>query len=160
MTIKRTAALLATTGIAVLAVLGATAAAASSAPSGTEHWLAENTNPESNTATLIVRGPLTNGGTINLQTGHVKLVGGTLNVSHRALHSVETVNARTCLGTVTASGTYKITGGTGAFRHVTGHGRYSVLVYSFFKRVKGKCAEDVVPYASTVLFTATGPLTG
>jgi hypothetical protein len=32
-------------------------------------------------ATLIARGPLTIGGTINLETGHVKLPGGTLSAT-------------------------------------------------------------------------------
>ena len=79
MTLRRTAALLAT---AALAVTGAPAAGASSTPSGIEHWTVESTNPVSAIATLIARGPLTIGGTINLQTGHVQLPGGTLTLSH------------------------------------------------------------------------------
>jgi hypothetical protein len=82
MAIKRTAALLTTAGIAALAVTGATAAGASSTPSDIEHWTVESTNPVSATATLIARGPLTVGGTINLLTGHVQLPGGTLTLSH------------------------------------------------------------------------------
>ena len=112
MTIKRTAALLAAAGIAALAATGATvAAAASSAPSDTEHWIAESTNPVSATATL------------------------------------------------TSSGTYKITGGTGLYRHVAGNGSYSLVAYAIVKKVKGKCSVSV-PYAQTELLTATGPLTG
>jgi hypothetical protein len=160
MTIKRTAALLAAGGIAVLAITGATAAAvASSAPSGTEHWIAESTNPVSAVATLIARGPLTIGGTVNLVTGHAKLPGGTLTLSHHQVHGTQSESPRTCLATVTSSGTYKITDGTGQYRHVTGHGRYSLVAYAFVKKVKGKCS-DTVPYAQTELLTATGPLTG
>jgi hypothetical protein len=162
MTIKRTAALLAAAGIAVLTVTGATVAAAassSSAPSDTEHWIAESTNPVSATATLIARGPLTIGGTINLQTGQVKLPGGTLTLSHHQVHGTQGENARTCLATVTSSGTYKVTGGTGLYRHVTGHGSYSLVAYAIVKKVKGKCSASV-PYAQTELLTAIGPLTG
>ena len=61
MTVKRAAALLAAAGITALAVTGATVATASSAPSRTEHWIAESTNPVSAIATLIARGPLTVG---------------------------------------------------------------------------------------------------
>ena len=160
MIIKRTAALLAAAGIAALAVTGATvAAAASSAPSATEHWIAESTNPVSATATLIARGPLTVGGTINFETGHVSLPGGTLTLSHHQVHGTQGENARTCLATVTSSGTYKITGGTGVYRHVAGHGSYSLVAYAIVKKVNGKCSVSV-PYAQTELLTATGPLTG
>jgi len=120
MPIKRTAALLASAGIAALAVTLATAAAASSAQSGTEHWIAESTNPVSATATLIARGPLTIGGTINLETGHVILPGGTLTLSHHQVRGANGESPSTCLATVTSSGTYKVTGGTGLYRHVTG----------------------------------------
>ena len=160
MTVKRTAALLAAAGIAALAATGATvAAAASSAPSDTEHWIAESTNPVSATATLIARGPLTIGGTVNFETGHVSLPGGTLTLSHHQVHGTQGENARTCLATVTSSGTYKVTGGTGLYRHVTGHGNYSLVAYAIVKKVNGKCSVSV-PYAQTELLTATGPLTG
>ena len=159
MTIKRTAALLAAAGIAALAATGATvAAAASSAPSDTEHWIAESTNPVSAIATLIARGPLTVGGTVNFETGHVTLPGGTLTLSHHQVHGTQGENASTCLATLTSSGTYKVTGGTGLYRHVTGHGSYSLVAYAIVKKVKGKCSASV-PYAQTELLTATGPLT-
>jgi hypothetical protein len=156
---KRTAALLAAAGMAAFAALGVTAASASSAPSATEHWIAESTNPVSATATLIARGPLTIGGTINLETGHVKLPGGTLTLSHHQAHGTQRQSARTCLATLTSSGTYKVTGGTGRYRHIAGHGRYTLVAYAIVKKVKGKCS-DSVPYAQTELLTATGSLTG
>jgi hypothetical protein len=159
MNIKRAGALLAAAGVAALAVTGATALAASSAPSGTEHWIVESTNPVSAIATIIARGPLTVGGTINLETGHVKLPGGTLTLSHHQVRGAHGESSRTCLATVTSSGTYKVTGGTGRYRHVTGHGRYSLVAYAIVKKVKGKCS-DTVPYAQTELLIATGPLTG
>lgn len=159
MTIKRTAAVLAAAGITALAVTGVAAAAASPARPGTEHWIVESTNPVSATATLIARGPLTIGGTINLATGHVKLPGGTLTLRHHQVHGANGENARTCLATVTSSGTYKVSGGTGPYRHVTGHGSYRLVAYALVKKVNGKCS-DSVPYAQTELLTATGPLTG
>src|SRR5215471_11334140 len=119
MTRKRTAALLATAGIVAFAVPGATAAGASSTTSVIEHWTVESTNPVSAIATLIARGPLTVGGTINLLTGHVQLPGGTLTLSHHQVHGTQGENARTCLSTLTSSGTYKVTGGTGRYRHVS-----------------------------------------
>jgi len=158
MTVKRTAAVLAA-GIAALVVAGATAAAASSARPGTEHWIAESTNPVTATATLIARGPLTIGGTVNLETGHVKLPGGTLTVSRHQVHGALRKNTRACLETLTSRGTYKITAGTGRYRHVTGHGTYRLVAYAIDKKVKGQCFKSL-PYAQTELLTATGPLTG
>ena len=159
MNIKRIAALFPAAGIAVLAIT-ATAVAATSAPPSIEHWTVESTNPVSATAVLIARGPLTVGGTINLQTGHVKLPGGTLTLSHKQSWGTRGENPRTCLATVTSSGTYKVTGGTGRYTRVQGHGTYRLTAYAIVKKVKGKCAINVVPYAQTELLTATGPLTG
>ena len=159
MNIKRTSALLAAAGIAVLAIT-TTAVAATSTPSGIEHWTVESTNPVSATAVLIARGPLLVGGTINLLTGHVKLPGGTLTLSHKQSWNTQSQNPRTCLATVTSSGTYKVTGGTGRYKRVHGHGTYSLTAYAIVKKIKGKCATKVIPYAQTELLTATGPLTG
>ena len=159
MRIKRAALLLAVAGIAAATVTGTTAVASSSTPSTTEHWIVESTNPVSAIATLIARGPLTVGGTINLLTGHVKLPGGTLTLSHHQEHGANGESARTCLATVTSSGIYKVTGGTGRYRHVTGHGSYHLVAYAIEKKVNGKCSKGV-PYAQTELLTATGPLTG
>src|SRR5579863_1543436 len=156
---KRATALLASAALAALAATGASAAAASSTAPATEHWIAESVNPVSATATLITRGPLTVGGTIILVTGHVTLPGGTLTLAHHQVHGTTGQNARTFLATVTSSGTYKISGGTGRYRHLTGHGSYRLIAFAIVKKVNGKCARKV-PYAQTELLTATGPLTG
>jgi hypothetical protein len=157
--IKRTAAALAAAAIAAVAIT-ASAAAATSTPSGIEHWTVESTNPVSATAVLIARGPLTVGGTVNLLTGHVKLPGGTLTLSHKQSWGRQGQNPRTCLATVTSSGTYTVSGGTGRYQPVHGHGTYRLTAYAIVKKVNGKCATNVVPYAQTELLTATGPLTG
>jgi hypothetical protein len=103
--------------------------------------------------------PLTFGGTIDLVTGHVKLPGGTLTLKHHQVHGAQGENLRTCLATITSSGTYKVSGGTGRYRHVTSHGSYRLVAYALVKKANGKCSHGV-PYAQTELLTATGPLTG
>jgi hypothetical protein len=143
----------------VLAIIGLTAASAAAgtrAPA-TEHWEAMSTNPVSAVATLIARGPLTVGGTVNLLTGKAVLPGGKLTLSHHQLHGSTTFSKQTCLGTVTSSGTYRITGGTGRYRDVRGHGDYRLTAYAIVAKVKGKCG-DVVPYAQEELLTASGPI--
>ena len=79
---------------------------------------------------------------------------------HHQLHGSSTLNSRTCLATVTSSGTYRITGGTGRYRHVRGHGRYRLTAYAIVGKVHGKCTTKVVPYAQETLLTASGPIQG
>jgi|SRR5215469_1874499 len=147
-------------GALVLATIGLTAAdaAAGTRPTATERFEAMSTNPVSAVATLIARGPLTIGGTVNLLTGRAVLPGGELTLAHHQLHGSSTFSNRTCLATVTSSGTYRITGGTGRYRHVRGHGDYRLTAYAVVAKVHGKCAEKVVPYAQETLLTASGPI--
>jgi len=144
----------------VLAIIGLTAAnaAAGTRPPATEHFEAMSTNPVSAVATLIARGPLTIGGTVNLETGRAVLHGGKLTIAHHQLHSSSTFNHRSCLATLTSSGTYRITRGTGRYRHVRGHGVYRLTGYAIVAKVHGKCASNVVPYAQETLLTASGPV--
>jgi hypothetical protein len=144
----------------VLAIIGLTAAnaAASTSSSATEHWEAMSTNPVSAVATLIARGPLTIGGTVNLQSGKAVLPGGDLTLSHHQVHTKTTFSSKTCLTTLTSSGTYKITAGTGRYRDVHGHGDYQLVAYAIVGKVDGKCGTKVVPYAQEILLTASGPI--
>jgi hypothetical protein len=64
----------------------------------------------------------------------------------------------TCLATVTSSGTYQITGGTGRYCLVSGHGDYRLTAYAIVAKVPGKCGTNVVPYAQETLLTASGPI--
>jgi hypothetical protein len=144
----------------VLAIVGLTAAdaVAGTRPPAIEHFEAMSTNPVSAVATLIARGPLTIGGTVNLLTGQAVLPGGQLTLAHHQVHGRSTFSNLTCLATVTSSGTYRITGGTGRYRHVRGHGDYRLTAYAIVAKVHGKCASKVVPYAQETLLTAAGPI--
>jgi hypothetical protein len=143
-----------------LTIIGLTAAsaAAGTRPPAIEHFEAMSTNPVSAVATLIARGPLTSGGTVNLLTGRAALPGGRLTLAHHQLHSSSTFSELTCLATLTSSGTYRITGGTGPYRHVRGHGDYRLIGYAVVAKVDGKCAAKVIPYAQETLLTASGPV--
>jgi hypothetical protein len=145
----------------VLAIVGLTTAyaVAGTRLPATEHFEAMSTNPVSAVATLVARGPLTVGGTVNLQTGRAVLPGGKLTLAHHQLHGDSTFSSRTCLTTLTSSGTYRITSGTGRYRHVRGHGDYRLTAYAIVARAHGKCRAKVVPYAQETLLTASGPLT-
>jgi hypothetical protein len=144
----------------VLGIIGLTAAnaAAGTRPPAPEQFQAMSTNPVSAVATLIARGPLTIGGTVNLETGRAVLPGGQLTLAHHQLHGSSTFSSRTCLAVVTSSGTYRITGGTGRYRHVRGHGDYRLTAYAIVAKVHGACGTKVVPYAQQTLLTASGPI--
>ncbi len=144
----------------VLAIVGLTAAsaAAGTRPPATEHFEAMSTNPVSAIATLIARGPLTIGGTVNLETGKAVLPGGKLTLSHHVVHTSTKTDKATCLTTFTSSGTYRITGGTGRYSHVRGHGDYRLTAYAIVAIKDGKCETNVVPYAQETLLTASGPI--
>jgi hypothetical protein len=144
----------------VLAIIGLTAAnaAADTRPPAIEHFEAMSTNPVSAIATLIARGPLTIGGTVNLETGRAALRGGKLTLAHHQLHGSSTFNKQTCLATETSSGTYRITGGTGSYRDVRGHGDYRLTAYAIVAKAHGKCGTNAAPYAQEILLTASGPI--
>jgi hypothetical protein len=95
-----------------------------------------------------------------LLTGHVQLPGGTLTLSHHQAWGTQGENPRTCLATVTSAGTYRVSGGTGRYRHISGHGTYRLTAYAIVRRINGHCATNVTPYAQTELLTADGPLAG
>jgi hypothetical protein len=109
-----------------------------------------STNPVSAVATLIARGPLTIGGTVNLQTGRAVLRGGKLTLAHHQLRSSSTFSRRTCLATLTSSGTYRITGGTGRYLHVRGHGHYRLTAYAIVAKVHGQVRGESRPVRAGV----------
>ena len=83
-----------------------------------------------------------------------------MTLSHHQAWGTQGENPRTCLATVTSAGTYRVANGTGRYRHVSGHGTYSLTAYAIVRKTNGKCGTKVVPYAQTELLTADGPLTG
>jgi hypothetical protein len=68
-------------------------------------------------------------------------------IAVRTAHSSSKFNKRTCLATLTSSGNYRITGGTGRYRHVRGHGHYQLTAYAIVAKVDGTCGTKVVPCA-------------
>ncbi|HTX82819.1 MAG TPA: hypothetical protein VME44_11595 [Streptosporangiaceae bacterium] len=69
-----------------------------------------------------------------------------------------TFSKRTCLATLTSSGTYRIIGGTARYRHVRGHAGYQLTAYAIVAEVDGTRRTKVVPYARETLLTASGPI--
>jgi hypothetical protein len=149
---------------AMLSGAGLAAASASPASTPTLHFQQMSTSATSSKSSFIATGAFTAGGVNvggngNNGTGTVIFPGGTFKITHRTVHSKATVNAKTCLFTLHATGTYKIHGGTGKYAGISGHGNFvaSILVVSA-RNSKGKCAQAKVPAAFQQIIKASGPV--
>jgi hypothetical protein len=142
--------------IAAIAVIGLAAPASAQAKSGTEHFLALSNSGTSKRYTLIGLGPIHARGVDIQLTGtkdRFKFPAGSLLVKHNPKHDHNTIDRKTCLFTYTESGTYKITGGTGAYKTAAGHGTYAVNVIGI------GCSQKKPAKLLQFQLRASGPLT-
>lgn len=123
-----------------------------------EHFLVMSTDPsQSATPVVIATGPLHARGTDIVVDGtrdHFKFPRGTLFVRHHVhKKSVrDSFDKVTCYFKHTERGSYRITGGTGAYADAFGHGRYSV-------RASGVgCDQNAAPEDFFFEIKARGPL--
>ena len=56
-------------------------------------------------------------------------------------------------------GTYKLTGGTGHYAGITGHGTYKLSILAIGARSGGTCSQSRPPLAWHQVINATGPAT-
>jgi hypothetical protein len=143
-----------------LAVTGLTAASASPAASGTEHFQIMTTSATSTKASLIAHGLVTAAGT-DVEGNNVdtfKFAGGSFKVRHSAGKGPQHFSPVTCLLTVTQHGTYTIFGGTGKYAGIGGHGTYHLNILGVGARnAKGKCSMSAPPKAFQQVIDASGP---
>ena len=157
-------------GISVVAVAGAmaatglTAASASQAAgsSGFEHFQLVNTNPANNApSSIIARGLFTAGGIDHpgSKVDTVVFPNGTFKIAHSNGTGTPRFNAKTCLGTIVLNGTYRLSGGTGAYAGISGHGIYrlNILIVSA-RNSAGKCSNKLPPTAFQQIIKAQGPV--
>jgi hypothetical protein len=143
-----------------IAVSGLTAASARPAASGTEHFQLMSASLNGNTESIVATGLFTAGGVDHEgkgNTGRVVFPGGTFKIRHSAGKGPQRFNPKTCLLTISQTGTYKLIDGTGKFAGISGHGRYRLTILAVASRVKGKCSMSKAPAAAQVLIRASGP---
>ena len=71
------------------------------------------------------------------------------------------LNRKTCLLVSVEHGTYKLSDGTGKYRHISGHGTYTSRVRLVFARNhRGRCSESKPPAAFQQIVNARGPVFG
>jgi hypothetical protein len=158
--------LIATAGAALataaMVVSGALAASATTTATATEHFQIANDNPTSNKNPLIAYGAFTAHGT-DIEGNHnlARFVfrNGTLKIKHSNGKGTQKFNPRTCLLRINERGTYKVLGGTGAYRGASGHGTYHLQILAIAARKGGKCVtkQNVPPAAFQQIIQASGP---
>jgi hypothetical protein len=141
---------------ALMLAVGGAAPGASAAGShaGIERFLVVQTS-ETGSPPVIARGPIHAAGTdiqVNDNLDRFVFPKGALRIRHHAKASHESFDPKTCLGTFSEGGEYKITAGTGAYSQVTGHGHYKVQGYFI------GCTENDPSNVLSVVIRAHGPL--
>jgi hypothetical protein len=149
-----------------MAATGLTAASASQvgAPgsSGFEHFQLVTTSAANNAPeSIIANGAFTAGG-VNHPGANVDTAvfpDGTFKIAHSGGTGTPRFNPRTCLGVIVLNGTYRLSGGTGAYAGISGHGIYrlNILIVSA-RNAAGKCSNKLPPTAYQQIIRAQGPV--
>jgi hypothetical protein len=158
------ASVLAATGAVALSALPAASAAPAHvrpAASGTEHFQLVSTSGNTNGRPVIATGLFTAGGkdhVVNDSTDRFVFPNGTVTVKHSNAKGPQSFDPRTCLLRVNQHGTYRLTGGTGAYAGITGHGRYRLTILAVGARgANGTCTQKKAPLATELEIQAHGP---
>ena len=131
-------------------------AAAGPAASGTENFQAISSATAS-TRSLIASGVFTKGGVDRAGNKVDTFVfsNGTFKVAHSKGTGRPTLNPKTCLFSATIHGTIALSGGTGAYKGISGKGTYQFNELAILAKSAGKCTMKKPPTASQVIIKAT-----
>jgi hypothetical protein len=115
--------------------------AGATATSGTENFQIVSTSATSSTSSVIATGVFTVGGVDHSGNKVDRLVfpTGSFKVAHKGPEK-QNLNKKTCLFTITGTGTFKISGGTGAYKTLSGSGTYKLSILAILARAGGKCS--------------------
>ena len=156
-----TGAVLVASAAAALGTASMASASGRPAVSGTEHLQLMTTSATSKTSSIIATGVFTAGGTdtrMTSSTESVALPGGTFVVTHSKGTGTQRFNPRTCLLTVNEKGTYKLSGGTGAYAGISGTGTYHITILAVGAKSAGTCSKTVPPPSWQQVIDASGPV--
>ena len=165
----RSKVLMGMSGVAVagaVAATGLTAASASPAAgagrSGFEFFQLVTTSASSTApGTIIARGLFTAGG-VNHPGNKVDTAvfpDGTFKIAHSNGTGTPRFNPQTCLAVFALNGTYRLSGGTGAYAGIRGHGIYRLnITFVAARNSAGKCSNKLPPVAFQQIIRAQGPV--
>jgi hypothetical protein len=147
--------------LAAPAMASPAARGAGPAVRGIEHFQLVSTSAAGNTAKVIAYGVFT-GAAVDHMGKADKFVfkHGSFTVHHKnGKGGTQKFNPKTCLAQITQPGTYRISGGTGKYKGISGHGRFRYTVLFIGARnANGKCANHKPPVASQLIIRASGPV--
>ena len=150
-------------GAAVITTAAVVPAAYAGGSGHTEYFrLVTNSTSSNAKPSVIATGFFTAGGTdeqVNNDTDVFHFGNGSLVVHHPHAHQTQSFNPKTCLFRLTLSGKYTLNKGTGAYKGITGSGRYRGLFLGIAKRTaKGTCntSESAPLRVSEEVITAHG----
>jgi hypothetical protein len=158
------ASVIVTAGAATVSGLAAASASPAVRPSvsGTEHFQIVTASATAAKVAIIAHGPVFTAGGVDNQgntTDTVKFPGGTFKIKHSAGHGPQKFNPTTCLITISQHGTYTLSGGTGKFAGISGHGKYQLRILGIAARsANGKCSQKKAPVAFQQVIQAQGPV--
>ena len=158
-----TAASAAATAAAAVMWVAAPAGAAPSGRdvSGIEHFQLVTTSATATTQPVIATGVFTAGG-VDHQGSNTDIFvfpAGSFKVTHSQGTGTQNFNPKTCLSTVRVHGTYTLSGGTGKYTGIRGHGTYHLSILGIAARSGGKCTMHKPPVAWQQIIQAAGPVT-
>jgi hypothetical protein len=151
-------------GVAGASILAAMATAlwlavpaGATAVSGTENIQIVSTSATATTASVIATGVFTAGGVDHTGNTADTLVfpTGSFKVAHKG-PTKQTFNKKTCLITITGTGTFKVSGGTGAYSKISGSGTYKLSILAIAATSGGKCSQTKPPVSFQQIVNATG----
>jgi len=156
-------------GVATLSLAAPASAApapvsAHPAATGTEHFQLVATATTSRTGHAIAYGVVTGAATVDhMGKDAAKFVfsNGSFKLSYKSgTGGTHSLNAKTCLAQVSQPGTYTISGGTGKYKGISGHGTFTFRLLAIgAKNSQGKCVHNEAPVAFQVIIHGSGPVT-
>jgi hypothetical protein len=168
---RKRAAFLALTGAAAFAVVAGViglAGPAGASPAtrrgpaavtGTEHFQIMTTSRTATTLSAIAYGVFTAPGVDHSGQTVDTLVfpGGSIKIELNEEIGSGTGDSG-CLSTGSQQGTYSLVGGTGKYKEISGHGKYTMSTLAITPKVKGACAQNATPLALQEVINASGPV--
>ena len=120
-----------------------------------------STSATSNTASVIASGVFTAGGVDHMGSKVDTLVfaNGSFKVAHSKGTGRPKINPKTCLLTLTFRGTVALSGGTGAYKGISGKGTYQFNELAILAKAGGKCTVNKPPVAFQLLIKASATVT-
>jgi hypothetical protein len=142
--------------VGVIALVAASASGASGTKKGVEHFTFtdKTIGQKPGPVRVVATGPIHGAGTVQLKSSANNRVDhDTLRLARGSIHLVATEksfavhpNLPKCTATTIGHGVFTVTGGTGAFRGVRGHGTYHRrTILTGARDASGKCLGNSAP---------------